>query len=114
MILQLLQAAQGAAEGQTGKGMGGFDPTMIIMLVALFAIMYFFMIRPQQKRAKEIQKFRNSLTVGTRVVTGGGMYGTIKDLNEGESYVTIEISKGVTIQVDRNYVFADSNQAVQK
>ena len=114
MMLQLLQAAQGAAEGQAGKGMGGFDPTMIIMLVALFAIMYFFMIRPQQKRAKEIQKFRNSLTVGTRVVTGGGMYGTIKDLNEGESYVTIEISKGVTIQVDRNYVFADTNQAVQK
>ena len=114
MILQLLQAAQGAAEGQTGKGMGGFDPTMIIMLVALFAIMYFFMIRPQQKRAKEIQKFRNSLTIGTRVVTGGGIYGTIKDLNEGESYVTIEIAKGVTIQVDRNYVFADVAQSVQK
>jgi preprotein translocase subunit YajC len=72
------------------------------------------MIRPQQKRQKEIQNFRNNLTVGTRVVTNGGIYGTIKDLNEGESYVTIEIAKGVTIQVDRNYVFADTNQAVQK
>jgi preprotein translocase subunit YajC len=114
MMIQLLQAAQGAAEGQSGKGMGGFDPTMIIMLVALFAIMYFFMIRPQQKKQKEIQKFRNSLTVGTRVVTGGGLYGTIKELNEGEAYVTIEIAKGVTIQVDRNYVFADVAQSVQK
>ena len=115
MMFQLLQAAQGAAEaGKGAKGLGGFDPTIIIMLVALFAIMYFFMIRPQQKRQKEIQKFRNSLTIGTRVVTAGGMYGTIKELNEGESYVTIEIAKGVTIQVDRNYVFADSNQAVQK
>ena len=72
------------------------------------------MIRPQQKRQKEIQNFRNNLTVGTRVVTNGGIYGTIKDLNEGESYVTIEIAKGVTIQVDRNYVFADTTQAVQK
>jgi len=114
MMIQLLQAAQGAAEGQSGKGMGGFDPTMIIMLVALFAIMYFFMIRPQQKKQQEIQKFRNSLTVGTRVVTGGGLYGTIKELNEGEAYVTIEIAKGVTIQVDRNYVFADVAQSVQK
>ena len=115
MMFQLLQAAQGAAEaGKEAKGLGGFDPTMIIMLVALFAIMYFFMIRPQQKRAKEIQKFRNSLTVGTRVVTGGGMYGTIKDLTEGESYVTIEIAKGITIQVDRNYVFADVAQSVQQ
>ena len=113
-MIQLLQAAQGAAEGQSGKGMGGFDPTMIIMLVALFAIMYFFMIRPQQKRQKEIQKFQNSLTIGTRVVTGGGLYGTIKELNEGEAYVTIEIAKGVTIQVDRNYVFADVAQSVQK
>ena len=50
MMIQLLQAAPAAAEG---KGMGGFDPTMIIMLVALFAIMYFFMIRPQQKKQKE-------------------------------------------------------------
>ena len=114
MMIQLLQAAQGAADAQSGNGMGGFDPTMIIMLVALFAIMYFFMIRPQQKKQKEIQKFRNSLTVGTRVVTGGGLYGTIKELNEGEAYVTIEISKGVTIQVDRNYVFADVAQSVQK
>ena len=96
------------------QAQGGGSMSFIIMMVAIFAIMYFFMIRPQQKRQKEIQNFRNNLTVGTRVVTNGGIYGTIKDLNEGESYVTIEIAKGVTIQVDRNYVFADTNQAVQK
>ena len=43
----------------------------ILMIVALFAIMYFFMIRPQQKRQKEIQNFRNSITVGQAVVTAG-------------------------------------------
>jgi len=112
-MFNFLQAAQPAADA-SAKGMGGFDPTMIIMLVALFAIMYFFMIRPQQKRQKEIQKFRNSLTVGQRVVTAGGMYGTIKELNDGESFITLEVAKGVLIQIDRNYVFADTAQAVQK
>ena len=90
------------------------DYTMIIMLVAMFAILYFFMIRPQQKKQKEIQKFRNSLTIGTKVITAGGLYGTVKDLNEGENYLTLEISKGVTIQIDRNYVYADTAQAAQK
>lgn len=109
MTFNLLQAASAASPAQ-----GGMDYTMIIMLVAMFAILYFFMIRPQQKRQKEIQKFRNSLTIGSKVITAGGMYGTVKELNEGENYITLEVSKGVTIQVDRNYVFADSAQQTQK
>ena len=43
--------------------------SMIIMMVAIFAIMYFFMIKPQQKKQKEIQKFQNELTEGTQVIT---------------------------------------------
>lgn len=93
-------------EGNPGGGI-----QMIIMVVLMFAIMYFFMIRPQQKRQKEIQKFRNSLQVGTRIVTSGGIYGTVKDLNEGQTYLTIEIASGVKVQVDRNNVFADTAQA---
>lgn len=108
MLVKLLDVTTG------GTGQGGFDPTMIIMLVAMFAILYFFMIRPQQKRQKEIQKFRNSLAVGSKVITASGVYGTVKDLHEGESYITLEISKGVNIQIDRNYVFADNAQAAQK
>jgi preprotein translocase subunit YajC len=76
--------------------------------------MYFFMIRPQKKRQKEIQNFRNSLTVGSKIVTAGGIYGTVKDLNLGEAYITIEISNGVKIQIDRNYVYADPSQAQQQ
>lgn len=109
MPFNLLDAAPAAQTPQ-----GGMDYTMIIMLVAMFAILYFFMIRPQQKKQKEIQKFRNSLTIGTKVITAGGLYGTVKDLNEGENYLTLEISKGVTIQIDRNYVYADTAQAAQK
>jgi preprotein translocase subunit YajC len=53
--------------------------SMLLMMVAIFAIMYFFMIRPQQKRQKEIQKFQNELTEGTAVVTGGGIYGIMRE-----------------------------------
>ena len=79
------------AQGQVG-GMG-----MIIMLVVLCAIMYFFMIRPQNKKQKEIQKFRNELTVGQEVVTIGGVYGTIKSIDEVANTVTLEVATGVKI-----------------
>lgn len=80
------------AQGQQGGGM-----SMIIMLVVLFAIMYFFMIRPQNKKQKEIQKFRNELTVGQEVVTIGGIYGTIKSIDEVANTVTLEVATGVKI-----------------
>ena len=88
---------------QTATGGGG----MIIMMLAIFVIMWFFMIRPQQKRQKEIRKFQNSLQEGTNVVTGGGIYGVVKKIDLATNIVDIEISKGVVIRVDKNYVFAD-------
>lgn len=68
---------------------------MIIMMVVLFAIVYFFMIRPQNKRQKEIQKFRNALQVGQNVVTIGGIHGTVKGINEEEGTITLEVATGV-------------------
>jgi preprotein translocase subunit YajC len=91
------QAAQG----------GGSMTSMIIMMVVLFAIMWFFMIRPQQKRQKEIQKFQNSLAEGTPVVTGGGIYGTVKKIDLAAGIVDVEIAKGIVIRVDKGYVFKD-------
>lgn len=78
------------AQAQQGGGM-----SMIIMLVVLFAIMYFFMIRPQNKKQKEIQKFRNELFVGQEVITIGGVYGTIKSIDEVANTVTLEVATGV-------------------
>lgn len=86
---------------------------MIIMLVLMFAIIYFFMIKPQKKRQKEIENFRNNLSVGDKVITASGVHGTVKDLHLGESYMTIEVAKGVNIKIDRNYVYADSTQAAE-
>lgn len=78
------------------------------MIVALFAIMYLFMIRPQQKRQKEIQNFRNSLTVGQAVVTAGGIYGVVKQIDENDNTLMIEVANGVRIKVDRNSVYAQA------
>lgn len=100
MTTVIMAAQSGAANG---GGMG-----MLLMMVALFAIMWFFMIRPQQKKQKEIQKFQNALTDGQQVVTGGGIYGTVKKIDLATGIVEIEIAKGVIIRVDKAYVFKDS------
>lgn len=86
----------------------GGNFSMIIMMVAIFAIMYFFMIRPQQKKQKEIMNFRNNLTVGQEVVTAGGIYGKIKELDV--TTVTLEIASGVKIKIDRNSIYANVQQ----
>ncbi len=87
---------------------GGGNFSMIIMMVAIFAIMYFFMIRPQQKKQKEIMNFRNNLTIGQEVVTAGGIYGKIKELDV--TTVTLEIASGVKIKMDRNSIYANAQQ----
>ncbi len=80
----------------------------LLMIAALFAIMYFLMIRPQQKRQKEIQNFRNSISVGQAVVTAGGIYGVVKQIEESDNTLMIEVANGVRIKVDRNSVFAQA------
>ena len=92
MLFAMLQAAP----AQQGSGW-----SMIIMLVAMFAIMYFFMIRPQQKKQKEEHNFRNSLTVGQEVITIGGIYGTVKNV-ELDGVVTLEVASGVKIRVHKD------------
>ena len=97
---------------QSNAGGGGMG--MLIMMVAIFAIMWLFMIRPQQKRQKEIRKFQNSLQEATKVITGGGLYGTVKRIDLAANIVEVEVARGVVVSVDKNYVFADANSQMQK
>jgi preprotein translocase subunit YajC len=77
--------------------------------------MWFFMIRPQQKKQKEIQLFQNSLTEGMQVVTGGGIYGTVKGIDLAKNTVDVKIARDVVITVDKSYVFKDmANTSLQK
>nr|WP_303108545.1 preprotein translocase subunit YajC [uncultured Prevotella sp.] len=94
------------------QAQGGGSMSFLIMMVAIFAIMWFFMIRPQQKKQKEIRNFQNSLQEGSKVVTGGGVYGTVKHINLEQNTVDVEVARGVVITVAKNYVFADATAQV--
>ncbi len=90
----------------------GSNGTMnLIIIVAMVVIMYVFMIRPQQKKQKEIAKFRSGLSVGDKVITAGGIHGKIKDIKE--TVIVIEIADNVRISVDRNSIYASSADAQQ-
>ena len=100
-----------AAQAAQGSGM-----SMIIMMVAIFAIMWFFMIRPQQKKQKEIQKFQNELTEGTEVVTGGGIHGTVKSksVDLAKNTVDVKIARDVVVTVEKTSVYKDMASTIQK
>ncbi|MBO4896064.1 MAG: preprotein translocase subunit YajC [Prevotella sp.] len=97
-----------AAQAAQGGGM-----SMIIMMVAIFAIMWFFMIRPQQKKQKEIQKFQNELTEGTEVVTGGGIHGTVKSVDLAKNTVEVKIARDVVVTVEKTSVYKDMASTIQ-
>ena len=107
-MTQIILAAQ--KEQESGSGM-----SMILMMVAIFAIMWFFMIRPQQKKQKEIQKFQNSLAEGAEVIVGGGVHGTVKSIDLTKGTVDVKIARDVVITVEKSYVFQDmANLPMQK
>lgn len=81
-----------------GGGMSG-----IIMIIAMVVIFYFFMIRPQNKKQKEIKKQRDALGKGDKIVTAGGIHGRIKEV-KGETLM-VEIAQGVVIKVDKASVY---------
>lgn len=97
LLFVFLQAAQ----GQQG-GMGAYSG--LIMMLLIFVVFYFFMIRPQTKRQKEIKKQRDEMKQGDKVVTSGGIYGKVKDIKERT--VTIEIADNVRIVVDKGSIYA--------
>ena len=102
-MFTLLQAAQ-AAPAQ-GGGM-----SMWIMLALIFVVMWFFMIRPQRKQQKELQAFRDGLKKGDKVVTVGGIYGTVAEVKEGT--VLIEVDNNVKIRVSKQALVKDYTEQV--
>lgn len=93
-----------SAQAAQGGGMGVF-----VMMGAILIIFWLFMIRPQQKKQKKIRNFQNSLQEGSKVVTGGGIYGTIKRVDIQANTVDVEIARGVVITVNKGYVFEDAS-----
>ena len=98
--------AEAPAAGQAGGSW-----SFLIMIVLLCVVMWLFMIRPQQKKQKEMEKFRKELAKGDKVVTIGGIYGTVKEIRE--TTVDIEVSNGVSIRVDKGSLVKDFSDAQQ-
>ena len=100
----LLQAAP--------QGSMGASASMWIMLILIFVVMWFFMIRPQRKQQKELQEFRSSLKKGDKVVTVGGIYGEIVEVNEKTAL--IKVDGDTKLRVDKNGLVKDYSEAQQQ
>jgi preprotein translocase subunit YajC len=90
---------------QAAQPVQGGGAMMWVMMALIFVVMWFFMIRPQRKQQKELQAFRDSLKKGDKVVTIGGIYGTVCEIKE-ES-VLIEVDNNVKIRVSKQALVKD-------
>ena len=103
-MFTLLQAAgQAAPQGSSW--------TMWVMMALIFVVMWFFMIRPQRKQQKELQAFRDGLKKGDKVVTIGGIYGTVCEIKENS--ILIEVDNNVKIRVSKQALVKDFTEPMQ-
>ena len=97
----LLQAAGAAGQGAAG----GSSLSFILMLALMFLVMWLFMIRPQRQQQKKLEEMRNALKKGDKVITAGGIYGTIADVDERT--VLVKVDGEVKIRVDKSSINKD-------
>ena len=97
--MNLLQAPAGQPQQPSPWG-------FYIMIGLMILVLWLFMWRPESKRRKEMQKFREGLKKGDKVITAGGIYGTVKEIKERT--LLIEVDGNVTLRVDKNMVVADT------
>ena len=107
-LLYIILQAQGGAAPAAGQPMGG-GIGFWAMIILMFVVMWLFMIRPQRKQQKELENFRNSLKKGDKVVTAGGIYGTIVEVQERT--VLIKVDGDVKLRVDKNSIIKDYTNA---
>jgi len=101
MLNTILLDAQQQGSGYTG----------ILMIVAMVVIFYFFMIRPQSKKQKQIRQAREAMAIGDKVVTAGGIYGKIRDI--GDTTFLVEIAQGVVIKIEKTSVYPDASAGTE-
>lgn len=95
------------------QAQGGNPMFSILLMVGMIAVMYFFMIRPQAKRAREQKKFGESIGSGEQVVTSSGIHGRITRVNE-DATLQLEIARGVFVTIERSAVSMELTNAARK
>jgi preprotein translocase subunit YajC len=92
--------------GQPQGAAGQTNPLVTFLpLILVFVVFYFFMIRPQMKKQKDMNNYRSSLKKGDKVVTTGGIFGRISDVKD--NYVTVDVGGDVKLKVDKNAILKD-------
>jgi len=102
IYLQAAPAGQGSPNMLTG----------LLPLLLVFVVFYFFMIRPQMKKQKELTTYRNAIARGDKVITTGGIYGKVVEVTD--NVITIEIANDVKIRVDKNAILKDPSDVGTK
>lgn len=98
--------------GTSGTGEAGSNPLgMFLPLIAVLVIFWFFMIRPQAKRQKELRKFREALQKGDNIITAGGIYGKVVSVKDHQ--VVIQVDENTKLTVDKTSVLKDSTDLQQ-
>lgn len=93
------------AMGGAPQGGGQTNPIMgLLPLIIMFAVFYFLIIMPQQKKAKKHKEMINSIKPGHKILTAGGLYGTVTGV--AEKAVTVEIANNVKVKVAKSYIVA--------
>jgi preprotein translocase subunit YajC len=105
IFLLLMGQPAGSTQGQ------GNAWVTLIPLLLLFVVFYFFMIRPQMKKQKDMTNYRNSLKKGDKVITNGGIYGRIIEIKD--NYVMMDAGGDVKLKVDKNSLLKDPTADVQ-
>jgi len=103
----LTMPAEAGAEGGILSQLSGFAPFILIIIV-----FYFFMIRPQMKRQKELRKYREALKKGDKVITTSGIYGKVSEIKD--QFVSVEIADGVKVKMDKSAIVMDMSDVGAK
>ena len=114
MILLNIAFAMSSGGSQAGQQSGGGMLGGLITLGLIFLVFYFLLIRPQQKQQQKLQEMRNNLRVGERIMTTGGIFGTIESISQDT--IMIKVADKVKIEVARNAVagLSDKNKKNKK
>lgn len=102
ILLQANPSGQGSTNMLTG----------LLPLLLVFVVFYFFMIRPQMRKQKELANYRSSIAKGDKIITTGGIFGKVVDITD--NVVTIEIANDVRIRVDKNAILKDPSDIEKK
>jgi preprotein translocase subunit YajC len=102
-MINILYAAYGPQGGAGTQGQGGGNPmSLIFMIIAIFAVMYFLMIRPQQRQKRQHQDMLSKVSKGDKVVTTGGLHGTVAGVKD--TTLILKVADNVKVEVNRSSV----------